>query len=535
MTQKAELLNRWRENIYFFSLIITASVFPFSEALVSISAGMLLFQALSIQIGNPSLKLKSKKIVLFPLSILGVYLIGMLFTQDFSFAVYELKKVVFWAVFPLAIFLSPRLSDKKAFLVLFVFIVAVLVSSFVFAGKLVLGEYMQMADFRSVSFVSHIRFSFQVVLVIILTSWILFNRKKIQFGIPGFIFVVVLLWLLIFLVFLKSLLGIFAFYGVLLFVLTVSVVTAKNNKHKLGFAFAILLVLLFPVIYVTSVINDYYQFEKIEPEDVEKFTFSGNPYQHNFDQGMRENGHLVYIYVCEEELRQEWNKRSNIKYDDNLNGYMLGTTLIRYLTSLGYRKDSVGISKLSEKDIQLVQEGVTNYKFKNHSFSLYPRVYETIWELDYYLRTGDPNEKTLAQRIEYIKASFILIKENPLFGIGTGNWVIKYNDVYDRMNTRLSPEKRGPSHNQFLNYLVKFGIFGFVWIFFAILYPVFKLKHGHNFVFILFLVLYGFANLGDANMESHMGLSLFTFFYSFFLWNSPTDMKLSGFWFTEQK
>lgn len=535
MTQKAEQLNRWRENIYFFSLIITASVFPFSEALVSIFAGILLFQALTIQVGIPSVKLKSLKIVLFPLSIFGVYLIGTLFTQDFSFAVYELKKVVFWVVFPLAIFLSPRLSDKKVFLVLFIFIIAVLISSFVITGKLVLGEYMQIANFRSVSLVSHIRFSLQVVLAIILTFWFLINRNKIQFKIPVLIYVVVLFWLLIFLVLLKSLLGIVAFYGVLLFVLSVNVITAKNKKTKLVFAFVILIVLLLPAIYLSSVINDYYRFEKIEPEEVEKITVSGNPYRHDFDQGMRENGHLVYIYVCEEELRQEWNKRSDIKYDDNLNGYMLGTTLIRYLTSLGYRKDSVGISKLSEKDIQLVQEGVTNYKFKNHSFSLYPRVYETIWELDYYLRTGDPNEKTLAQRIEYIKASLILINENPLYGIGTGNWVIKYDDVYDRMDTRLSPEKRGPSHNQFLNYLVKFGILGFVWIFFAILYPVFKLKQGHNFVFVLFLVLYGFANLGDANMESHMGLSFFTFFYSFFLWNSPTEMKLSGFRFTEQK
>jgi hypothetical protein len=81
---------------------------------------------------------------------------------------------------------------------------------------------------------------------------------------------------------------------------------------------------------------------------------SGNLYHHDFEQGLRENGHLVYVYVCEEELRQEWNKRSEIKYDDDLNGYILGSTLIRYLASKGYRKDSVGVSKLTSDDIELI-------------------------------------------------------------------------------------------------------------------------------------------------------------------------------------
>ncbi len=526
MTQKAEQLNKWRENVFFFSLLVPAAVFPFSEALVSISAGLLLLQALLFRIWvGAKTDLENKKSVLFPLSVFGVYLIGTLFTHDFSFALYELKKVCFWVVFPLAVFLSPRLSDRKTYLVLLVFVLSVITASLIFAGKLVLGSYLQITEFRSVSIVSHIRFSFQVVLAIILVFWFLANRNTFSSKTPAVILWGTLLWLVLFLILLKSLLGIVAFFGVLFVSFFIFIVSEKNKKKKVVLAFLLLLILILPSVYIGNVIKDFYHFEEIDPETVENFTLSGNPYQHNFEQEMRENGHLVHIYLCEEELRQEWNKRSKIKYDDNLNGYILGSTLIRYLTSLGYRKDSVGVSKLTEKDIELILEGVTNYKFKNHPFSLYPRIYETVWELDYYKRTGDPNEKSLAQRIEYVKASLILIKENLLFGIGTGNWVIQYNDVYDRMNTRLSQEKRGPSHNQYLNYLVKFGVFGFVWIMFAIVYPFCQLKHRYNFVFILFLVLYGFANLGDANLESHMGLSFFTFFYSLFLWNSTHAMK----------
>ncbi|SHF97199.1 O-Antigen ligase [Mariniphaga anaerophila] len=528
MEQKTVLHNKWRENVFFVSLIVAASVFPFSEALVSISAGLLLFQSLAFQLSkNRNKELQYRSIILYPISIFGVYLIGTIFTLDFSFALYELKKVAFWLIIPLAFYLSPRLSDKRVYLVLLIFVISVTVASLFSVGKVVLNDYLQIGDFRSNSMVSHIRFSFQVILSLILVSWFALNSRKIPIKIHPLVFVGVFLWLGFFLFFLKSLLGILAFIGTLLVFLVFMVFYTKRRKLKLLLIALVLLVILIPSVFVANVVKGFYNFENIDASEVEKYTPSGNTYSHNFEDGTRENGHLVNVYVCEKELRQEWNKRSEIKYDDDLNGYMLGATLIRYLTSLGYRKDSVGMSKLTENDIQLVLEGVTNYKFKNYSFSIYPRIYETVWELDYYTRTGDPNEKTLAQRIEFVKASVVLIKENPLFGIGTGNWVKEYNEVYDRMETKLLPEKRGPSHNQYLNYLVKFGLIGFLWIIFAILYPVFRLGHRTNFTFILFLIAYAFANLGDANLESHMGLSFFVFFYSLFLWNSTSEMKKS--------
>ncbi|WP_394333217.1 O-antigen ligase family protein [Tangfeifania diversioriginum] len=290
---------------------------------------------------------------------------------------------------------------------------------------------------------------------------------------------------------------------------------------------ALLSIVLVPVLYTARVYTDYFDFKDYDPKSVETKTHAGNRYRHNFSEHARENGYLVYVYICQEELRQEWNKHSEIKYGDNLNGYPLSSTLIRYLTSLGYRKDSVGVSRLTPKDIKLIEQGVTNHKFDNRFFSIYPRIYETIWELDNYFRTGNPNNKSLAQRIEYIKASLFIIKENPWFGIGTGNWVNEYNKVYDQMDSKLDDEKRGPSHNQYLNYMVKFGIIGFLWILFAILYPVFLLGHRRNFIFVCFLIAIAFANLGDANLETHMGLSFFSFFYFLFLWNSTTEMKSS--------
>jgi hypothetical protein len=322
------------------------------------------------------------------------------------------------------------------------------------------------------------------------------------------------------------LLGIIAFLTTFALFLLAFAVRIKNSRLKIIFTLAFLIIFLLPFYLTVNVLGDFYDHKEIDPENLDYQTESGNQYSHDFNEQARENGNLVYIYIAEDELRQEWNKQSKIKYDDDLNGYPLGSTLIRYLASRGFRKDSVGVSRLTQDDIKLIEDGVTNYKFKNRLFSIYPRIYETVWEIDYYQRTGDPNNKSLAQRIEFAKASILLIKENPWFGIGTGNWVLKYNEIYDKMDTRLAREKRAPSsHNQYLNYMVKFGLTGFIIIMIAIIFPVFYEGHQRNFVFILFLIAMAVGNLGDANLETHMGLSLFTFFYSFFLWNSTKQMK----------
>ncbi len=516
----------WRENIYFLSLVICVGVLPFSEALVSISAGILLFQALILQSWkHPSLLFRSPKTLTLFISVFVVYILGMLHTKDFHFAVYELKKVIFWIVIPLAVFLSPKISEYKLIFVFKVFVVAVTMASLIHLGKLIFANNLYLSDFRDVSIISHIRFSLQVVLAIILSGWFILHKTTLKPNAEIILYIIVSVWLIVFLFLLKSLLGLLAF-GI-----TCSVVLylfIKNQKDKKIQKWAILLFVIgfvLLLIFVGKAVADFYNYNGETSEFAEQRTLSGNLYSHDLNNIIRENGTLVYTFICEPELEKEWNKRSKINYSNSINGFPLNSTLIRYMASKGLKKDSVGISFLADDDIRLIEQGVTNYKFKNSRFSIYPRIYETIWELDYYFKTGDPNNKTLAQRIEFVKASVFLIKRNLFFGIGTGNWKIDYNEAYDKMQSKLLPEKRGPSHNQYLNYMVKFGLIGFFWIMFALIAPVFIEKQQRNVVLILFLVAIAAANLGDSNLETHMGLSFFILFYSLFLWNSTRQMS----------
>jgi O-antigen ligase len=203
------------------------------------------------------------------------------------------------------------------------------------------------------------------------------------------------------------------------------------------------------------------------------------------------------------------------------------STLLRYLTSKGLRKDAEGVKSLTSEDIQNVENGIANVIYAENKFSLYPRIYQTVWEYYTYSKTGNANQKSFSQRIEYARAALSIIKENPWFGVGTGNWKQEFKNTYQKNTPNLKEEFYASAHNQYLNYMVKFGVVGFIAIFALLLYPVLKTRQYKDILFLLFLVFMFFANWGDSNFESHMGSSFFVFFYCLFILNKPNYLKIS--------
>ncbi len=510
----------FNEKSFYYSLLLFVIVIPFSEAFVSIAAAALLVQSLLFYTWRKSKNLYPEKAsALFLFGIFLIYLLGLIQTNDWSLSIYQLKKVAFWIVIPLAFILSPKLSEKQFFNILIGFCIAVFIASLLAIVRLVFKSALHITDFRDISFISHIRFSYQVALAIFCTFFLIhqnISKKK-----SAVVLTLLLLWFVFFIVVLKSITGIISLVGAASFFILYYLL---SGRRKLKYFLFVLLVgaLFFSVTYIKSVWDNFYTIEKLNPDRVDKHTQSGNPYTFKFDSFEKENGNWVNSYVCDDELREEWNKRSECKFDSlDERGFTYQSTLIRYLTSKGLRKDSVGVNNLTDKDVKAIEQGYANYIYIDKKFSLYPRIYETLWEYDRYKATGDPNGQSLSQRIEFFKASLEIIKNNFWFGIGTGNWKEEYANTYEFLNSNLSPENQRSSHNQYLNYMVKFGLIGFLIIISFLLIPVFREGHQSNLLFWLFLVFMGIANLGDANFESHMGLSFFSFFYCLFLWNSP--------------
>ncbi|WP_321372209.1 O-antigen ligase family protein [uncultured Draconibacterium sp.] len=516
-----------REKSFFYSLLLFVIVLPSSVAFISIASAILFLQAIVLfPWSNVKQLFKSNKTLFYIPAIFGVYLLGMLYTSNLSLAFYELKKVAFWIVIPMGLVLSPKLSERRFYNVLTAFCLAVTIVSFIAITRFVFKSSFNITDFRDISLVSHIRYSFQVILAIFsycfLLSIAIKNKKNVVYKTA---IILLIIWLVGFLFILKSITGVIAFLGAVGFFAMYYLFSSKRKMSYLLF-WVLMVLVISPVIYTKSVWDKFYNIEKLNPDQVEKYTASGNKYTFNFNSSEKENGNWVYSYVCMTELRTEWNKRSEHDFDtrDN-NGYYYKSTLIRYLTSKGLKKDSVGVSKLTERDIQAIEQGIANHIYLDNRFSLYPRIYETIWEYDRYKETGNPNGQSLSQRIEFVRASIEIIKANFWIGIGTGNWKTAYANAYEKLGSQLKEENQRSSHNQYLNYMVKFGIIGFIVIICMILIPVFKEGHQKNLLFWLFLVFMGIANLGDANFETHVGLSFFCLFYGLFLWHSPESIK----------
>lgn len=513
-------------SLFFISLLCFVSVLPFSQALVSIFGGVILFAALiEDSWKNKIARFKENRILLFIPGIFALYLLSSIAFYKTGNNFYDLQKSLFFLIIPLAFMFGKPLTIHQKRLVFYIFIFAIFIAVVVSIGKWIYIHNALNFDIRKISLISHIRFSFQLILgfwfLVILTQKNTGQLSKTK----TIVLLILSLFFLGFLFFQQSLTGLVAFTASLLFYFIYNI--GQFQKRYSKYLIPLMLVgIIVPVLFVTWAIISFFDIEKIDKDSIDKTTALGNYYEHDLTNKAVENGHYVYVYICHDEMRVEWNKISNRKYDDmQTNGFPLYSTLIRYLTSKGLRKDAQGIKSLTTEDIQNIENGMSNVIFQSRKYSLYPRIYQTIWEFYMYSVTGNPSYQSFSQRIEYSKAAISIIKKHFWFGVGAGNWKGEFKNAYTNSNSKLKEELYASSHNQYLNYMVKFGVVGFVVIMFFIIYPIIKTKAYRDPLFLIFLVFLFFANIADSNFESHMGSSLFLFFYCLFI-IQPNDSYL---------
>lgn len=233
----------------------------------------------------------------------------------------------------------------------------------------------------------------------------------------------------------------------------------------------------------------------------------------------------MWLYICNEELEKEWNKKSHLDYNNaKINGQKLKFTLIRYLTSKGFRKDSIGISKLTSKDIANIESGMANYIFED-KYALYPKIYQAIWEIDVYNKGNNPTGNSITQRFEYMKAALGIIKANFWFGVGTGDVKDEFLKQYEQTNSKLSLKKRLRAHNQYITFLLTFGIFGFIIVLISIFYPFIKHKGYNNYFLMVFLIIALLSFVNEDTLETQIGVTFFSYFYSLFLFGTKMKIK----------
>lgn len=515
----------WRDYFFYGPVFLFALSLPLSEFMISLSAGLMLISCiLTGRFQQKTAKLKERPAVVLLISVFFVYVLGTLFTRDLKLALYELQKTAFILVVPLCLAVGPDINYSKFRKILIAYLIALNLASAIAIFRLIFRNYFEIDEIWKILFVSHISFSLQLLLGIAIILNELHNKWKVISEKIKIALLVDILFLVIFLFILKALTGLVTF--AVLLVIHLFFVAWKIKTRKIRTTSLILLpvLILSGFFYLGTCVYRYYNTEKIDFATLPERTPNGNLYHHDPNNKQVENGHYIGLYFCPEELEKSWEKRSQTGYNQTgPTGFPISSTLIRYLTSKGLPKDSAGVAQLSPEDIQHIENGIANYIYTQRFLSLYPRIYQTIWELDTYFKTGDPNLKSLAQRIEFVKAAITVFKEHPFFGVGTGNWKQEFIEAYQKNQSKLDPQHYGSSHNQYLNYLVKFGILGFLWIMFAWIYPLFLANKQQFYPAVMLLFIIGIANFSDSNLEAHMGISFFIFFYSLFLFSGTQE------------
>jgi hypothetical protein len=533
--------NSYWHNAYIIAIIILASSLTLSRFGMSISQFLLLFlwlfypvagNASSYETSNNgkktivdflkgvksnvsyrSRKFYNNKPALIVASVYFMHLIGLLYTSNFNYAAKDLRIKLPLLLLPVIFSSMPKLSFKELKRI-FVFYLGGLTIAIVIGLNLYLkGEYSDVRDLSH--FISPIRFSLNLVFGILIMAYFVIYDKTISV-LPKILSGTGIVVFFYFMIIIESITGIFSLLIVISVLLIVLLFRIKRLYVKVLIISTIILVPIAIVIYTFSVVKHATKAPSVDISKLPVKTEKGNRYNHNLKLGI-ENGKYVGLYVCEKELREEWNKRSKLDYDGkSYNGDNLKEIIIRYLTSKGLKKDASGIDSLSNQDIKNIEEGIANIEYiENPGFR--SRILKVIIGYERYMKSGDPSGNSIMQRVEYLRGSMRLISKHWLFGVGTGDFQDELYNKYKEMNSKLKSNFIFHPHNQFVSITIMFGVFGLIWFVFSLFYPPFKINYYDDFFFLTFFVLIILSMFSDDTLDTQAGATLFSFFYNLLL------------------
>lgn len=518
---------KYHRYIYIFALIILVIGLPLSKFLMSLSQIILACNwLLEGNIKNKCISFWNNKTALVISSVLLLHFIGFLHTSDFDYAFKDIRIKAPLFILPLIISTSKPLSKKLFDSILQFLTGAVVIGTIV--STLILNDivHRHLVDIRDISiYISHIRFALLICVTIFIASYFVFSSTT---GSGKVMWSLIILWLVFFLIIMESLTGLVALLLTTVVLISYTIIKSKIRMLKYGAFLFLCAVLSLSVYYINSIADENRQRESVDFNKTDIYTSQGNLYDHDKKSKVSENGHLVWSYYSIIELKEAWNKRSAVKIDSSdLKGNTVYFTLFRFLTSKGLRKDADAVFALTENEIKAVERGVTNVNYQDIS-SLRGRIYETLWEIDLYSKTGQLNGHSLTQRFEYWKTAVGIIQNNLFLGVGTGDVPIAFEQEYIKKNSTLNKLRRLRAHNQYLSIAVAFGIVGLLWFLVSLAIPFFNKKMGFNYLYITFFIIAIISFFTEDTLETQAGVTFFAFLNSYFLFAKESD-PLAGF------
>jgi len=457
------------------------------------------------------------------LIIFMVHIVWLIPSENLNYGLHDLKIKLPLLVFPLIIGTAPPISTNELRIVLNAFVLSVITGTVISIMVLTGCIQREITNIRDISiFISHIRFGLMIVLSIFFLGYDAFMQSDSPIWIRV-LRMAGMVWLIVFIMILKSLTAMVIL--VIMGLVLCMVLILRSPHFMLKYFLSILWITCILVMVLTG-FRLYAKFSYRVPVDLstlQSHTQNSCAYHHDTLSQEAENGYLTWLYVCEEELENGWNKRSAFDYNGrDRNGNELRYTLIRYMTSKGLRKDSLGLTLLSDEDISWIEQGMANAMYtEGYTFSRL--FYEFAWQWDVYRKGGNPSGHSVTQRIEYLKAGWLIFKKYPVFGVGTGDVPDAFDRQYQEMNSLLSEDWRLRAHNQYLTFLISFGLVGFLMVVWGIIQPAIMEQGFSQYRFTIFIIIVLLSMINEDTLETSAGAMFVAFFYTLLLFRSKSE------------
>lgn len=490
--------------LYLSSLFIIATSLPLSMYMMTVG--------IMVMLGNMILewnwvqkweRMKQNKIILFLISFPLLFWIGFFHTDQWTLAINSYLMKLPMLIIPLGIATEAPLKRSEIKAVFYVYLGSVLFTT-LYSIYFMFTHPIQ--DIREISvFISHIRFSLNIVLSIVIITFLIWNKEwRDRKLLP--VLVLTGIWFFLYLFISQTLTGIIILFILILFLMVYMFFYFKKRIEYriISIMFFVLLVGL--ISYVTIITVDYFNTDEKEIP-AQKVTKSGNLYWHNPDTWV-ENGHKIEYYLCLDELKQEWPKRSQVPLEEVQHG------LIRYLNSKGLHKDAEGIQQLTDEDITNVENGYANVDY-THGIGLKRSLYPTFFSLSLYQKYGKIHQSSLLERIELWKTSFTILKHNWLFGVGVGDHKTELDQQLKLQHSEITKKEKG-CHNQYLTIWLSGGIFLLFLFLIMMIAPLF-FKMEYRLLYLLFFILISVSMFTEDTINTHAGVTFFSFFNALIL------------------
>ena len=265
-------------------------------------------------------------------SVFILHVIGLAYTSDLNYGLEDVKKKIPLMLLPLIFSTSPPLSKKLFKRVVSVFVVSVITATLVCFYILLGYTDKQILQPQQASvFISHIRFGLLISMSVFILGYFFITKKSVlhKVFIP-----ILIIWLVMFLIMMESATGLICTIVVAVLLLFGFILKTKNVILKFSLMMLFFLGCFFTVKVFSFIIDKLNNVTAIDKEQLPLLTKNGNPYTHDTISQDIENGNYVWLFVCEKELAEEWNKKSPMHYyGKDLSGNEIKYTLIRFLSS----------------------------------------------------------------------------------------------------------------------------------------------------------------------------------------------------------